>query len=284
VSIRILPLSQVSLSERAALQGRLNDYYSHPPRTYYAIADHGPELYRSDLRPFHCDLVSRAEKGMNILEVGCGTAHLCPHMEAAGGTYTGVDYSDELLAANRAKHPRARFLAVGQRLDEKFDIVASLYAIEHVTDPLSYLEALWSYCKPQGLLAIICPEFIDNDDLAPSIYYGKTPRRIRHKIRALALGDAFRHCFDLLWVARRWKKRAQQSAAGAFWLNLRPRALTAAEYSIDTDAVHLSGLRDLVWWFEQRPATILTTSHCLQGIDPQILRYNSYIVARREAV
>lgn len=281
MSIDVRRFDDLAPETISKLQERLVVYYSSPPPFYYPTADRAATQYTSQLQPFHCDLAARVEPGMTILELGCGTAHLCPIIEGRGAAYTGLDHSSELLARNRRKFPRARFLPIGAKLREQFDVVASLYTIEHVVEPPAYLERIWKFCKPGGFIAVICPDFIDGESFPPSFYYGKTPRRLREKLRSFAFGDACKHLLDLFWSAPRWKTRARSTAPGAFWINLEPRILRDAEYSIDADAVHLPRLSDLVWWLEQRGAEILGTSRSMQGIDSSVLRHNCYVVARK---
>src|SRR5262249_4656356 len=149
---------------------------------------------------------------------------------AAGAQYAGIDHSEELLAQNRRRFPRARFLTINSDITEHFDLVASLYTIEHVVNPPAYLEKMWTFCRPQGLLAIICPDFVDGEGLPPSFYFGITPRRLRDKMRRFAFVDAACHALDLVVRARTWKSRARSAAPGAFWINLRPRILYGAAY------------------------------------------------------
>jgi len=284
VSICVRRFADLTPKRISALHQQLLDYYAHPPDNYYAISDQAAANYRSEIQPFHCDLVSRVEPGMSVLELGCGSAHLCPFVEAAGGLYTGMDYSAKLLKNNSERFPHASFFPIGTKLKRDFDIVASLYTIEHVVDPIAYLESMWSFCKSGGLIAIICPDFVDGSGFAPSFYYGATPRRLREKLRSLNFIDALKHLLDLFCIAPLCIARARRSQPGVFWINLKPRILAGADYSIDADAVHLSRLKDLVWWLERCGATVITTSRSLPEIDPSILRYNCYVVARKPAV
>jgi 2-polyprenyl-3-methyl-5-hydroxy-6-metoxy-1,4-benzoquinol methylase len=282
MSIDIHKHRDVSVAELAALDQALIDYYRNPPPSYYAIADRASARYVPSEQPFHCDLVCRVTQGMAVLEVGCGTAHLCAHVEARGAGYTGLDYSDALLEENRRRFPHARFLPLGALpAGEAFDLVASLYTVEHVVNPQAYLEQLWGFCRPGGLIGVICPEFVTSDDFPPSLFYGRSPRRLREKIASLSLVDAAEHVIDLQLNAPRWKARARAEAPGAFWINLKPRILHGAEYSIDADAVHLPRLADLVWWFEQRGGEIMATSTSLPEIPASVLRYNCYVLAKK---
>ena len=256
-------------------------FYRDPPRSYYQISDAAGQHYNPGEMPFHCDLIGRVAPGMSILEFGCGTAHLCPQVEKRGGIYTGVDYSEALLLDNRRRYPNARFFQIATPPVGEFDIVASLYTIEHIVDPPAYLERLWRYCRPGGLVAIICPEFVECPDFPPSFFYGKTPRRLRAKFQSLSLFDVWLHLVDLKVNGARWKKNALAAPPGAFWINLQPRILHGAEYSIDADAVHLVQRRDLAWFFEQKSATIVLTSAGMNGVSASVLRYNCYVLARK---
>lgn len=281
MGIKVCRFADLTPETISGLRSKLIEYYSSPPDCYYQIADQAATQYTHALQPFHCDLVNRVKPGTTVLELGCGTAHLCAFVEKAGGIYTGMDHGSELLQKNRERFPRARFLPVGAQLPEAFDLVASLYTIEHIVDPPAYLESMWGFCKPGGLIAIICPDFVDGSGFAPSFYYGTTPRRLREKVRSLNFIDAIRHLLDLFCVVPLWTARARRSQPGAFWINLKPRILAGANYSIDADAVHLPRLKDLVWWLEQRNATVIATSRSLPDIDPSILRYNCYVLARK---
>jgi SAM-dependent methyltransferase len=281
VSIRVRRLVELDVDTISALERSLVSYYSNPPPSYYPTADRAATQYTFQLQPFHCDLAGRVEAGMTILELGCGTAHLCPMIEGRGGIYTGMDHSSELLDRNRGNFPNARFLPIGGQLHEQFDIVASLYTIEHLVDPPSHLQSMWEFCKPDGLIAVICPDFVDGEGFPPSFYYGNTPRRFRLKLRSFAFGDACRHLLDLFWFAPQWKTRARSTSPGAFWINLEPRILHGADYSIDADAVHLPRLKDLIQWLEKRGAEIVETSQTVPNTDPSVLRHNCYVLARK---
>ena len=281
MSISIHRRRDLQPSQVSELNSALAAYYTNPPASYYATANNAAAHYTPEVQPFHCDLVSRVQPGMDFLELGCGTAHLCQHVEARGAHYTGLDYSAGLLAENRRRFQRARFMPIDTDLADRFDFVASLYTIEHVADPPAYLDRLWGFCKPGGFVAIICPEFVDCECQPPSLFYGQTPRRLRKKLFTFAFEDAWAHFCDLKWNAMRWQGQARTEGPGAFWINLLPRVLHGAEYTIDADAVHFPRLKDLVWWFQQRGANIVMTSGTLPRIPAEILRFNCYVLLQK---
>jgi ubiquinone/menaquinone biosynthesis C-methylase UbiE len=284
MSICIQRFSEVASTDKAVLQQALQHFYLAPPPEYYRLADSALDRYSYSATPFHCDLLERIQRGNTVLELGCGTAHLCPRVTERGSSYTGMDYGPDLLQQNRHRFPFATFLDIQSEPAEQFDVVASLYTIEHVVDPISYLERAWRLCKPGGLLAFICPEFIDTDTLPPSLFYGRTSLRLREKLRAWKLIDACSHLIDLCHRAPRWHSTAKSAEPGAFWINIKPRFLYGASYTIDADAIHLVGLRDLKWWLSRKGAEIVATSDSIGNAPLEVRRYNCYIVARKARI
>ncbi len=278
------PLEEVSGTELKALEERLVHFYQNPPDSYYQIANQAADHYHPNEQPFHCHLASSVGTGARVLEMGCGTAHLCPHIEARGAVYHGIDYSPELIEENRRKFPQAEFWIMGKQPVGEYDLVASLYTIEHVVNPPAYLQQLWDYCKPGGLIGVICPDFIDGAGIPLSIYFGNTPGRLRAKLQRGKILDGILHVLEMVWLVPSWKRRARRSKPGAFWINLEPRDLAGQEHLIDGDAVHLPRMKDIRHWFENKGARVLATSESLAGIPPQILEHNCYVLAQNRPI
>lgn len=279
----LVPFCRAPLASLNHLEARLAEFYKSPPESYYRFADQAADQYRPEQQPFHCHLASQAFEGASVLELGCGTAHLCPHVEARGGIFHGIDYSEELLERNRRVFPKAAFWKKGSQPQGTYDLVASLYTIEHVTDPPGYLQQLWDCCRPGGLIGIICPDFIDGESLPWSVYYGTSPGRIRAKIAHGRLLDALIHVWEIKILAPLWQRQARAMSPGAFWINLDPSDLAGQDHTIDGDAVHLPRMVDIAEWFEKRGANILATSQTLQNVPAQVLKHNSYVLARKPA-
>jgi len=281
MSLELRRREELNAQQLARLEAAMLRFYQDPPASYYQTSDGAAQRYSLREQPFHCDLIQQVMPGNSVIELGCGTAHLCTHVQARGGTYTGLDHSESLLQQNALRFPEARFLKIGAALHEPFDLVASLYTIEHVVDPPAYLDTMWRLCRPGGLLAVICPEFVECPVLPPSVFYGKTARRMREKLRTFSFADALQHIFDLKVRGVRWKRLASNSASGAFWINLLPRVLHGAEYEIDADAVHFPRRLDLVWYLQRKGAVIVRTSADMSEVSPEVRLFNCYVLARK---
>jgi len=109
----LVPHASIPQQSLYALEIRLAEFYKNPPDSYYRIADQAADQYTLGQQPFHCHLASQSFEGARVLELGFGTAHLCPHVETRGGIYHGIDYSEELLERNRRTFPKAVFWKMG---------------------------------------------------------------------------------------------------------------------------------------------------------------------------
>jgi hypothetical protein len=143
-----------------------------------------------------------------------------------------------LIERNRRKFPHAIFWEIGTDPKDPYDLVCSLYTIEHVVRPVEYLELLWSYCRSGGIIGIICPDYIDGDGIPLSVYFGSSALRIREKVMRGRFWDLACHLYEWKVLAPKWKQKAREMKSGAFWMNLDPSDLAGHPHRIDGDAVH----------------------------------------------
>ncbi len=96
------------------------------------------ELYRHLVAP-----------GLRVLEIGCGEGDLLAALEPAVGI--GVDFSEEMLAHARARHPELTFVCqdAGElRLDGTFDVVVMSDLVNDLWDVQRVLERVKPLCTP----------------------------------------------------------------------------------------------------------------------------------------
>ena len=105
----------------------------------------------------------RPLEGMTALDVGCGAGLLSEPLARLGARVTGLDAAPENVAV-AALHAQGQGLAIDYRAGsvealagERFDLVASLEVIEHVSDTAGFVRGLAGALAPGGLLILSTP-------------------------------------------------------------------------------------------------------------------------------
>jgi len=100
-------------------------------------------------------------RGLDAVDVGCGTGRHALWLAEAGAEVTALDFSEGMLEQARAKPgaERVRFLRhdLHEALPfpaERFDRAVSGLAIDHLTDPVALLIELARVLRPGGLAVV----------------------------------------------------------------------------------------------------------------------------------
>lgn len=101
-----------------------------------------PELYFTN--QFGDIIINRfrkfIKKGNNVLDYGCGTGFLIPHLLKLGANVTGLDFSDESINSVNIRFSSSSGFKGAFRIDEviksgkKFDVLFLIEVIEHLDD------------------------------------------------------------------------------------------------------------------------------------------------------
>jgi len=97
----------------------------------------------------------RTGPGAEVLEAGCGRFK---HFDyPASMVIHGLDISQEQLALNDFAHEKYLGDVQTFRLDRQFDVVVSIFVLEHLRDPEAALRNMLAWTRPGGLLVLAVP-------------------------------------------------------------------------------------------------------------------------------
>lgn len=235
------------------LEQRMAQYYANPQYheewIRFANAAWQPLAHGAQLAA-----AERIPHGATLLEVGCGDTagalqlleHV-PHVQ-----YHGVDIS---IPAHRERSLRVA-RATGIKLPfatGSFDVVISMFTIEHTIFPHRFLDECWRVLRVGGKLEIIAPDFLHNAMASERIGLGFGNGR--DKLRRGHLLDAALTFFDSrirLPSARRRRARRLKHGSYSFPILTNPRCLTKHTFVTDCDAVYPACPEEIVNYMRAR--------------------------------
>lgn len=104
------------------------------------------------------------KQGSNILEVGCSSGFMLFPFQKKGHTCTGIEPSGFF-----SEYVRKHDIDVYPSIDDlqaknpgmKFDIITHFFVLEHIADPLSFLESQYDLLNPGGKIIFEIPNAAD---------------------------------------------------------------------------------------------------------------------------
>jgi 2-polyprenyl-3-methyl-5-hydroxy-6-metoxy-1,4-benzoquinol methylase len=106
--------------------------------------------------------IKRLAKGNRLLDVGCATGFFLEAASAEGFDVNGLEFSTVAISLAR---PDIRKRIVRGDVNtliasetEKFDVVTAFDIIEHVQNPISFLQDIHKVLRPGGVLALSSPD------------------------------------------------------------------------------------------------------------------------------
>lgn len=147
------------------------DFYEHEyHQTYLTHVDPdilNPQKYYEKMRKASALWIERVRgllQGQEyVLDVGCSTGHLITGIQDKAYEVYGhelsrkeVDFCKNVLKIDVDSIPLA------ERFEkESMDIITLIFVLEHIGDPIPFLEELKLYLKPHGKLVIVVPNIKD---------------------------------------------------------------------------------------------------------------------------
>lgn len=120
-------------------------------------------VFDAVFEPLTAALVETAEieADQRVLDVGCGAGTLLEYAAARGARAVGVDISDTMVEAARARVPQAQVHLLDAQsadltADGSFDRVISRFGVMFFADPTAAFANIRSACAPGARLAFVC--------------------------------------------------------------------------------------------------------------------------------
>jgi 2-polyprenyl-3-methyl-5-hydroxy-6-metoxy-1,4-benzoquinol methylase len=195
---------------------------------------------------FKCLLNNLARRGMtggDVLEVGCGYGYFLDEARPYFDRRVGTDFSEE--AAMTARRTGAEVFVGGIEqvsYDRKFDCVVAIQVIEHVYEPLLFVQHLARHTKSGGHVLVATPDIggVLRKSMGRRWPSFKVPehvlyfdfRTLRSLMRRAGLRDVQRlpypHAFPLGLIAAKFRSGIPGLVAG---VNVWVPATTVAVYA-----------------------------------------------------
>jgi SAM-dependent methyltransferase len=88
-----------------------------------------------------------------VLDYGCGTGGLAEYVKSSNYLGVEIDAASHQLA--RAAYPNHVFITALTEVNVQFDTIVSLAVIEHVNNPIAFLEILKRHLAPRNDASIV---------------------------------------------------------------------------------------------------------------------------------
>jgi len=125
---------------------RRKTYQTDPFQNDYFIVNHVRRfLYRN--------LLEHVTKGILVADIGCGEQPLREEVESLGGTYIGIDITQNLQKTVQLIGKITNIPLV----DRTFDVLFCTEVLEHVSDTYTAFQELARLVKPGGAIIITTP-------------------------------------------------------------------------------------------------------------------------------
>ena len=147
-------------------------------------------------------LTSHLRPGMQVLELGCGTAYFTKELSLTGASITAIDISPELLAEARNNCPAANVTFEVQNAyalsypDASFDSVIGSSVLHHL-EIKEALQQIYRVLRPGGSIAFTEPNMLN-----PQIAVQKNVPAVKKR-----LGDSPDETAFFRWPLRRLLER-----------------------------------------------------------------------------
>ena len=224
------------------LENSMSDFYRNSAN-YYSDIDFTADNWVNTGEKGYADIIETCRNTDKILEVGCGSANILKHGMIGQSKYFGCDFSEELIKSNKASYSLANFDVLTKPnflpyADNTFDVVYSVFVIEHSCYPAKFIDECCRVLKQNGTLIILCPDFLGRGRMS-SQRAGYTQGTTTDKLRKMKVIDAIVTYYDNKIRIPAHCKSIASDRTPKFYINLQPTVFTD-KFIPDVDAVYLT--------------------------------------------
>ncbi len=236
------------------LSQKMGDYYSRNSSYYKDIAESEFLWVDGDYIP-HQKIIEAAHKANNILEIGCGESSILKYHPELGRKYSGIDFSEEIITKNKIRFPDADFSIILDPhsypfQDQQFDLIFSVFVLEHTVYPKKILDECIRLLKPGGSIVILAPNYLDNGFL-PSQQVSKDLSSGRDLIKKGNLIGTMRAIlYNKILIPSKCRKLARNLPG--FYINTNPLCFKVDEFRPDVDAVYVVSEKEIELYMDTR--------------------------------
>lgn len=241
---QLIPEANLSVLEKQTLRDRLDEFYGKvSDYTAFEQPSHQILAWNNIKAKIGERLQEKGRSLVKILEIGAGRSGFGEWLNTQGlrdrVSWSAQDVTRQNSAWLDSQADNVFYGDVSEIPNiAQFDIVFSTYVLEHVTDPATHLNYLYSFLQVDGSLFIFCPRY----DL-PAYFCPSS----RHLNWSTKLG------FGMQWVIARLNSLIAGRPAFLIQTDL---AAFHEPFFIDADAVHWVSLLDLKKWARSKGAMI----------------------------
>ncbi len=180
--------------------------------------DAGVLYYREDKWDFR-EASKDIEKGDSIIEIGCGIGSFLLMVQSKGAHACGTEYNQDALEVARSKGLTVYNSKVDlNAIQGKFDSAFSFHVLEHVANPLEFVNDMLSLVKPGGKIGVSVPNQAGPLKYVKSVF-NMPPHHVTHWQYKTFLSLAQRLNLKVLRVAYEPLLLENHNYYSFYWLN-----------------------------------------------------------------
>lgn len=261
------------------LENKLSAFYRNSS-SYYSDIDFTSDNWINDNEVAYKDIIEMCAGADKVLEVGCGSANILKHKKIKQSQYFGCDFSVKLITKNKLSYPEANFVVLDKPNilpypDNSFDVVYSVFVIEHSCYPSKFLDECHRVLRKNGVLIILCPDFLGFGRMS-SQRAGFSQGTTTEKLNKKKIIDAIFTYYDNKVKIPLFCKSLLLTSNSQFYINIFPTVFEDT-FSPDVDAVYVTNKKEIILYLNAKCRIIPNSPHIMEYEKKRKLIYLKFV-------